>query len=279
MFAMDALDGRVAVVTGAARGMGRSHAVRLAEAGADIIAIDICRQIDSMTVRMSTREDLDHTAELVRATGRRVVCGVADVRDRPGLRAAVLDGVSTLGRLDVVVANAGIWAVRLDEPTDDEGRMRVWEDTLGVNVTGVWNTIEICSPPMIEAGRGGSIIVISSTAALQTVSNDDVAFTSYAVSKVALIGLMKMSASDLARHAIRVNAVHPTGVDTPLTVNPVVEAYFAHHAELAAQVGRAYESVDASAISDAVLFLASDASRHISGVSLPVDSGAMVRWR
>lgn len=276
---MGNMDGRVAVVTGAARGMGRSHAVHLAEAGADIIAIDICRQIESVAVKMSTREDLEETAELVRKTGRQVVHRVADVRDRPGLRAAVADGVATLGRLDTVVANAGIWAVRLDQPTDDEGRTRMWQDTLSVNLTGVWNTIEVCTPFIVEGGRGGSIIVISSTAALQTVSNDDLAFTSYAVSKVALIGLMKMSASDLARHSIRVNAVHPTGVGTPLTENAVVEEYFAAHTELAAEVARAYGALEPSAISDAVVFLASDASRYISGVSLPVDAGALVRWR
>jgi NAD(P)-dependent dehydrogenase (short-subunit alcohol dehydrogenase family) len=132
---------------------------------------------------------------------------------------------------------------------------------------------------MIDAGNGGSIIVISSTAALQTVSNDDLAFTSYGVSKVALIGLMKMSASDLAPHSIRVNAVHPTGVGTPLTENAVVDEYFAKNTELAAEVSRAYGMVEPGAISDAVVFLASDASRHISGVSLPVDSGSLVRWR
>jgi SDR family mycofactocin-dependent oxidoreductase len=276
---MGSMDGRVALITGAARGMGRSHAVRLAEAGADIIAVDICAQIESVAVKMSRPEDLEETAALVRQAGRKVVCGVADVRDRPALRAVVTEAVGALGRLDTVVANAGIWAVCVDQPIDDEGRMAMWQDTIGVNVTGVWNTIEICRPFMIEAGNGGSIIVISSTAALQTVSNDDLAFTSYGVSKVALIGLMKMSASDLAPHSIRVNAVHPTGVDTPLTVNAVVHEYFARNPELSAAVQQAYVTVEPGAISDAVLFLASDASRHISGVSLPVDAGSLVRWR
>ncbi len=276
---MGSMDGRVALITGAARGMGRSHAVRLADAGADIIAVDICRQIESVTVKMSSREDLEETAALVRQAGRKIVCGVADVRDRPGLRAVVAEGVSAFGRLDTVVANAGIWAVRVDQPTDDAGRTEMWQDTLGVNVTGVWNTIEICAPFMIDAGHGESIIVISSTAALQTVSNNDLAFTSYGVSKVALVGLMKMSASDLAPHSIRVNAVHPTGVDTPLTVNAVVDEYFARNPELSAAVQQAYVTVEPGAISDAVLFLASDASRYISGVSLPVDAGSLVRWR
>jgi SDR family mycofactocin-dependent oxidoreductase len=276
---MGMLDGKVALITGAARGMGRSHAVRLASEGADIIAVDICGQIPSMTVAMSTPEDLEETERLVAATGRRVVCGVADVRDRGALRAAVSDGVARLGRLDVVVANAGIWAIRPQQPTDDEGRGQIWEDTLGVNLTGVWNTIEVCAPFIIDGADGGSIIVISSTAALQVVSNDDVAFTAYAVSKVGVMGLMRMAASDLAQHSIRVNAVHPTGVTTPLTANEVVDEYFAHHTALATEISRAYSNVEPGAISDAVLFLASDLSRHISGVSLPVDDGALVRWR
>lgn len=276
---MGSMDGRVALITGAARGMGRSHAVRFAEAGADIIAIDICGQIGSVTVKMSRPEDLEETAELVRKTGRRIVCGIADVRDRSALRAAVTEGVTQLGRLDAVVANAGIWAVSVEQPSDDEGRTRMWEDTIGVNLTGVWNTIEICRPFMIEAGNGGSIIVISSTAAMQTVSNDDLAMTSYGVSKVALMGLMRFSASDLAPYSIRVNAVHPTGVGTPLTENSVVEEYFARNTELNTQIQQVFANVPPGAISDAVLFLASDASRHISGVSLPVDSAALVRWK
>jgi SDR family mycofactocin-dependent oxidoreductase len=276
---MGSLNGRVALITGAARGMGRTHAVRLAEAGADIIAIDVCRQIQSVTVPMSTEDDLNETAELVRRAGCRVVCGVADVRDRRVLRSCVERGVAELGRLDVVVANAGIWTVGPEQPADDDRRTQMWNDVLGVNLTGAWNTIEVCAPIMIGFGHGGSIVVISSTAALQTVSNDDLAFTAYTVSKVALVGLMKMSASDLAQHAIRVNAVHPSGVETPLTSNAVVDDYFARHPALSAHVDQAYSNVDASAIADAVAFLASDQSRHISGVSLPVDDGSLVRWR
>jgi SDR family mycofactocin-dependent oxidoreductase len=276
---MGQLDGRVALVTGAARGMGRSHAVRLAEEGADIIAVDICRQIEEVAVRLSTPEDLAQTASTVEGLGRRVVSAIADVRDRPGLRSAVRDGVEQLGRLDIVVANAGIWAVRQDQPRDDEGRLEVWNVTLDVNLTGVWNTIEVATPFVVAGGRGGSMIVISSTAALQTVSNDDVAFTSYSVSKWGLIGLTKMSASDLAQHGIRVNAVHPSGVDTPLTLSDVVREYWGQHAELAAHTSRVYQTVEERDISEAVLYLASDASRAVSGISLPVDAGSMVRWR
>ena len=276
---MGQLDGRVALITGAARGMGRSHALRLAEEGADIIAVDICRQIDEVSVRLSTPDDLAQTASMVEGLGRRIVTAIVDVRDRPGLRSAVGGGVEQLGRLDVVVANAGIWAVRLNQPLDDEGRLEVWNVTLDVNLTGVWNTIEVATPFVAAGGRGGSMIVISSTAAMQTVSNDDVAFTSYSVSKWGLIGLMKMSASDLAQHGIRVNAVHPSGVDTPLTTSEVVREYWDSHAELAAHTSRVYQTVEERDISEAVLYFASDASRAVSGVSLPIDAGSMVRWR
>ncbi|MGD9996242.1 MAG: mycofactocin-coupled SDR family oxidoreductase [Ilumatobacteraceae bacterium] len=276
---MGQLDGRVALITGAARGMGRSHAIRLAEEGADIVAVDICADIEHVAVPLSTVDDLAETTARVEGLGRRIVAVAADVRDRSGLRAAVQEGVDRLGRLDVVVANAGIWAVRPEQPTDDEGRLDVWTVTLDVNLTGVWNTIEVAAPFVVAGGRGGSIIVISSTAALQTVSNDDVAFTSYTVSKWGLIGLMKMTASDLAQHAIRVNAIHPSGVDTPLTTSDVVQEYWNGHTELAAHTARVYQPVDERDISDAVLYLASDASRAVSGISLPVDSGSLVRWR
>src|SRR3954454_16301587 len=219
---MGQLDGRVALITGAARGMGRSHAVRLAEAGADIIAIDICRQIESVSAKLATPEDLEETVRLVEQTGRRIVARRADVRDRAELRPAITEGVAALGRLDVVVANAGTFAVRVDQPIDDAGRSAIWNVTLDVNLTGAWNTVDIAAPILIEAGRGGSIVIISSTSALQTVANDDVAMTAYAVSKWGVTGLMKMSAGDLGKHGIRVNAVHPSGVNTPLTQSDAV---------------------------------------------------------
>jgi len=275
---MGALDNRVALVTGAARGMGRSHAVRLAEAGADIIAVDICRQIEGVAAKLATPEDLSETVRLVEQTGRRVVPGIADVRDRSELRAGVAAGVAELGRLDVVVANAGTFAVRLDQPTDDAGRAAIWNVTLDVNLTGAWNTIEITAPILIEAGRGGSIVVISSTSALQTVANDDVAMTAYAVSKWGVTGLMKMTAGDLGKHNIRVNAVHPSGVNTPLTQSDAVREYWDAHPALAAHTAKVYLPVEEQDISEAVLYLASDASRAVSGISLPVDAGSSVRW-
>ena len=275
---MGELDGRVALITGAARGMGRSHAVRLAEAGADIIAVDICRQIEAVAAKLASPEDLDETVRLVEATGRRVVARQADVRDRSALRAAVSDGVAELGRLDVVVANAGTFAVRLDQPKDDAGRAEIWNVTLDVNLTGTWNTVEITAPILIEAGRGGSIVIISSTSALQTVANDDVAMTAYAVSKWGVTGLMKMAAGDLGKHGIRVNAVHPSGVNTPLTQSEAVREYWNANPALAAHTAKVYLPVAEHDVSEAVLYLASDASKAVSGISLPVDAGSSVRW-
>jgi SDR family mycofactocin-dependent oxidoreductase len=276
---MGQLDGRVALITGAARGMGRSHAVRLAEEGADIIAVDICRQIEAVAATLASPADLAETVRLVEAQGRRGVARMADVRDRGELREAVAAGVSELGRLDVVVVNAGTFAVRLDQPTDDAGRAEIWDVTLDINLTGAWNTIEVAAPFVIEGGRGGSVVVISSTAALQTVANDDVGFTAYTVSKWGVTGLMKMSAGDLAKHDIRVNAVHPSGVNTPLTQSEAVREYWDHHPELAEHTAKVYLPVEEIDISEAVVYLASDASRAVSGISLPVDAGSSVRWR
>jgi SDR family mycofactocin-dependent oxidoreductase len=276
---MGVLDGRVAVVTGAARGMGRSHAVTLAEAGADVIAVDICRQIPEVAANLATPEDLEETKRLVEATGRRVATAHADVRDRAALRAAVEAGVGEFGRLDVVVANAGTYLVRVDEPTDDEGRLRTWQVTLDVNLTGVWNTIEVCVPFIDQGGRGGSIVVISSNAVNQTVSNGDVATTAYTVSKWGVTGLMKMAAGDLAHRGIRVNAVHPSGVDTPLIQSDAVREYWDMHPDFAEQADQRYRPVTERDISHAVLYLASDAASAVCGISLPVDDGSLVRWR
>lgn len=275
---MAELDGRVALITGAARGMGRSHAVHLARAGADIVAVDICRQIDAVAADLATPEDLAETVRLVEQEGRRIVTGVADVRDRTELRAAVAAAVGQLGRLDVVVANAGTFAVRLDQPTDDAGRAEIWDVTLDVNLTGAWNTIDIAAPYVIDGGRGGSIVVISSMSSMVTVANDDVAFTAYTVSKWGVTGLMKMAAGDLAKHDIRVNAVHPSGVNTPLTQSAAVSEYWDHHPELAAHTAKAYLPISEADVSQAVLYLASDASKAVSGISLPIDAGSSVRW-
>lgn len=276
---MSTLEGTVSMITGAARGMGRSHAVHLAEAGSDIIAIDICRSIEGVPADLATPDDLAETVRLVERTGRRIVPAIADVRDRAALREAVERGVDELGRLDVVVANAGTFAVGLDQPDDDAGRAAVWGVTLDVNLTGAWNTIDVAAPYVVAGGRGGSIVVISSMATFQTVANDNVAMTAYSVSKWGLIGLMRMAAGDLAVHDIRVNAVHPSGVDTPLTMGKAVSEYWDQHPDLAAHTAKAYRPISERDVSEAVLYLASDASRAVTGISLPIDAGSSVRWR
>jgi NAD(P)-dependent dehydrogenase (short-subunit alcohol dehydrogenase family) len=168
--------------------------------------------------------------------------------------------------------------VRVDQPMDDDGRAEIWNVTLDVNLTGAWNTVDIAAPILIEGGRGGSIVIISSTSALQTVANDDVAMTAYAVSKWGVTGLMKMTAGDLGKHGIRVNAVHPSGVNTPLTQSDAVREYWNANPALAAHTAKVYLPVEEQDISEAVLYLASDASKAVSGISLPVDAGSSVRW-
>lgn len=275
---MGELDGRVALITGAARGMGRSHAVRLARAGADIIALDICRQIDEVPPNLATEEDLAETVRLVEQHGRRAVPAIADVRDRGGLRDAVDAAVARFGRLDIVVPNAGTFVIHLEQPTSDAGRHEVWQTTLDINLTGVWNTIEVAVPHVLAGGRGGSVVLISSMVTYQIVPNDDIGFTAYAVSKWGVLGLTKMLAGDLAKHGIRVNAVHPGGVDTPLIQSEAVTSYWNQHQELADYTSKAFRPITANDVSEAVLYLASDASTAVTGISIPIDDGAMVRW-
>ncbi|PKW16402.1 mycofactocin-coupled SDR family oxidoreductase [Saccharopolyspora spinosa] len=273
------LEGQVAFVTGAARGQGRSHAVRLAQEGADVIAVDICAQISSVEIPMATKEDLDETVRLVEAEGRRIAASVADVRDGVALTEAVRAGVAKLGRLDIVCANAGIYALTLDEPTDVAERRRFWQDTIDVNLTGVWNTVEAAAPIMIEAGRGGAIILTASTAASKSAANHSLAMDAYTAAKHGVVGLMRNLAVDLASHSIRVNTVHPTGVHTPMVENEVVGRYMAVNPGFAKLVQNSLpvDAVDPVDISNAIVYLASDAARYVTGVQLPVDAGFLVK--
>src|SRR5580692_7497192 len=199
--------GKVAFVTGAGRGQGRSHAIRLAEEGADIIAIDICRDYATVGYGMSTEEDLADTVKQVEALDRRIIAQPADVRDAQALKRIVDEGVAELGRLDIVVANAGICTVQ----SWDEVTPAVWQDTLDTNLTGVWNTMVAGVPHLIAAG-GGSVIAISSTAGIKGLPY----FAPYVAAKHGVVGIARTMANELARHQIRVNTVHPTGVDTPM---------------------------------------------------------------
>jgi (+)-trans-carveol dehydrogenase len=273
------VEGKVAFITGAARGQGRSHAVRLAAEGAAIIAVDICRPIDSVPYPMATPQDLAETIRQVEALDRRIIAFQADVRDYAGLKQALDEGVAQLDGLDIVSANAGILsyglAAELDEAT--------WQDMIDVNLTGVWHTAKAAMPHLIAGGRGGSIILTSSGVTLKGTPN----FAHYVSAKHGLVGLMRTLAIELAPHSIRVNSLHPTGVNTDMAHNeltyglfrpdlehPTVDDASATFQAMSALPLRWVEPAD---ISNAVLFLASDEARYITGVPLPVDAGFAIK--
>ena len=268
---MGRVEGKVAFVTGAARGQGRSHAIRLAEEGADIIAVDVPGDYDSVGYPMGTEAELADTVKAVEALDRRIVATRADVRDLAALRKAVDDGVAQLGRLDVVCANAGICTVQ----TWDEVTPQIWQDTLDTNLTGVWNTFVVSVPHLIEAG-GGSIIATSSTAGIKGLPF----LAPYVAAKHGVVGISRTMANELAKHRIRVNTVHPTGVDTPMVaglggLDPIINK----EPELGPIFMNTYpvEMVDPRDISNAVLWLASDEARYVTGLELTVDAGNTIR--
>ncbi|WP_028935602.1 mycofactocin-coupled SDR family oxidoreductase [Pseudonocardia spinosispora] len=269
---MGKLDGKVAFITGAARGMGRSHAVRLAEEGADIIAVDLCAQIDSVPYPMAEPTDLDETASQVEALDRRIVARQADVRDRDALRAAFDAGVAELGAVDIVLANAGI------APHSLRPQAQEWHDVLAVNLTGVYHTVEVAVPSMIERGAGGSIVITSSTAGLTGIGGGSPGGLGYAAAKHGVVGLMRSYANLLAQHSIRVNTVHPTGVATPMIVNDVMREFFERDPSLGQNMNALpvpmIESLD---VSHAIAWLVSDEARYVTGVTLPVDAGFVVK--
>lgn len=273
------LAGKVVLITGAARGLGRSHAVRLAEEGADIVAVDLCGPVDTVTTYPpATRADLDETARIVEKLDRRIVAAVADVRDGSALREAVADAVVELGGLDAAVANAGIVSFG---STLDLSEL-AWRDVLDVNLTGVWNTARAAIPHLIARG-GGSLTLISSIGGLRGMPN----VGHYVSAKHALVGLMRSMANEFAPHRIRVNTVHPTNTDTDMIQNPGTYRMFAPDVAEATQEDAlpAFLSlnalevpwVDPVDVSNAVLYLASDEARYVTGVTLPVDAGALVR--
>jgi SDR family mycofactocin-dependent oxidoreductase len=274
-------DGKIAVITGAARGQGRSHAVRLATEGADVIALDICRDIDSVAYDLATSADLKETARLVAEQGRRIVTAEVDVRDADALTEAVTDGARQLGGLDVVLANAGIGIM---DPTADP--RRAFRDQLDVNLVGVWNTVHAAAPIMIEQGRGGAVVLTSSAFGLIGRGGDGQGGTDgYVASKHGVVGLMRTFATWLAPHGIRVNCVNPSGVATRMVLNPAVEALFGGGDDPVPEpkpvddVANLFDValVDVQDITAAVAFLASDEARYVTGVALPVDAGMLVR--
>jgi (+)-trans-carveol dehydrogenase len=272
---MGRLDGKVAFITGAARGQGRSHAVRLAEEGADIIATDLCGEVDSAPYEQATWEELEETAAQVEKLDRRIHLQRADVRSPEELNDAVAKGVAALGRLDIVAANAGIWShAPLMEMSDE-----MYNDMIDVNQHGVYNTCRAAVPQLIEQGEGGSIVITSSTAGRKGFNNH----VHYSAAKHAVVGMMRAMANELAPHFIRVNTIHPTSVYTKMNQNPAMWELFAPGVENPTydDFGQTFTDlnllpvpwVDPVDISNAVLFLASDEARYVTGVQLPVDAG------
>jgi SDR family mycofactocin-dependent oxidoreductase len=274
------VEGKVAFITGAARGQGRSHAVRLAEEGADIIAIDICRGFEDSTAPAATPEDLAETADMVKNLDRRIVTAEVDVRDFDALKAAVDSGVEQLGRLDIVVANAGIGTtgVKLHKMRED-----IFDETIDVNLGGVWKTVKAAVPHLQAAGRGGSIVITSSVGGSKAYPQ----VGHYIAAKHGVVGLMRTFAVELGHQSIRVNTVHPTHVCTPLLMNEATYRLFRPDLDNPgpddlAPICQSFhflpipwvEPVD---ISNAVLFLASDEARYITGVTLPVDAGSLLK--
>jgi len=273
---MGRVEGKVALVTGAARGQGRSHAVRLAEEGADVIAIDICAEIPDMPYPPTGPADLAETARLVEEQDRRVVAAEADIRDFEALSAAIAAGVEELGRLDIVAANAGITGfakpgIEISEES--------WRLHLDINLTGAWHTMKAGIPHLLAGGRGGAVIATTSTAALRGYRG----IAHYTAAKHGLTGLVRTLSQEYGSERIRVNCIAPSTVDTPMAVNDEVKRIFLPGveeptmAEFEAAATTIHplptpwlEPID---ISNALLFLASDEARYITGITLPVDAG------
>lgn len=268
------LGGKVALITGAGRGQGRAHAVKLAELGAEIVAIDICADIASIDYSNAQPDDLHETAGLVRDRGRQIIVHEVDVRDADAMQNAVDDAVSRFGRLDVVIANAGI--VRLSK-SDNEGQ--VFRDIVDVNLIGAWNDVQAAIPALIAGGRGGSIVITSSTAGLKAVGSELAGNQAYTASKRALVGLMQCWANLLAPHSIRVNTIHPTGVATGMVLNDAMAALFAANDPALATMQNALpiEMLQPEDVAKAVAFLVSDDAAFITGTAWPLDAGFTVR--
>jgi SDR family mycofactocin-dependent oxidoreductase len=283
---MGLLDGKVAVVSGAARGQGRAHAVRLAREGADIIAMDICADVETVHYPLATPEDLCETVAQIERLGRRVAATQTDVRDATAVAAAIDDGVAALGRLDIVVANAGIAMYDAADTMSEQS----WRDMIDTNLTGVWTVCRGSMPHMIDSERGGAMVLISSVAAHVGMLH----LSHYSAAKTGLVGLMRALAVELAPHMIRVNTIHPTSVNTGMIINDATYDLLVPGAGPAARDGadkapadvlEAFKGINAMPvawaepedISDAVVYLVADSGRYVSGTQLSVDAGAAAK--
>lgn len=272
---MGKLEGKVAFITGAARGQGRSHAIRLAQEGADIIAVDVSQQVETVPYDTARPGDLEETVREVEALDRRIIATEADVRDLSALRQAADDGVAQLGRIDIVLANAGISTMAPTLEMDET----MWQTMIDINLTGVWKTVRAAAPHIVAGGRGGSIVLTSSLAAMW--ANENIAH--YSAAKAGLIGMMQVLAKELAPQSIRVNTVHPTTVATEMILNDATYKLFrpdieqptrADFEEAARELNRLPVSmVEPVDISNAVLYLVSDDGRYVTGTTHVVDAG------
>jgi (+)-trans-carveol dehydrogenase len=270
------LDGKVVFITGAARGQGRSHAVRMAEEGADIIALDLCAQAETIGYPMSTPEDLAETVEQVEALDRRIVAQIGDVRDQEGLERVVREGVAELGRLDGLILNAG---VSVNAHSAWDFTESAWDESIEINLTGVWKSAKAAIPSMIEAGNGGSIVITSSYAGINGYAN----VAPYVAAKHGVIGLMRTLANELGPHRIRANAICPGNVNTDMIHNEVLYKLFRPDLEnpryedlvdiLESYTLLPVALIEPRDISNLMLFLLSDEARHLTGVEIPLDAG------
>ena len=274
---MGILEGKVAFISGGARGQGRSHAVRLAEESADIVTFDICEELDTVAYAGATHEDLATTVKLVESLDRRIIARKADVRDFDAVEAVLDEGIAEFGRVDIVLANAGIMPI-VGEPGQ---RRQAWYDAVDVMLTGVWNTCEVAIPVLVDQGEGGSIVITSSTAGsratLRTIAGKSHGMLGYYAAKHGVVGLMRAYANMLGPHSIRCNTVHPTAVNTPMVVNPEFEEFVRENPAFAEASHNSLpvHMVEPLDISNTVLHLCSDAGRYITGSAVPVDAGAI----
>jgi SDR family mycofactocin-dependent oxidoreductase len=277
---MSKLEGKVAFITGAARGQGRSHAVRLAEDGADIVAVDICADVETVPYPLGTADELAETAKLVEAAGRRCATATADIRSLEQLGAAVDLAKETFGQIDILVSNAGIWSGATDSWSLDE---ETWQTMIDINLTGQWKTAKAVVPTMIEGGNGGAITITSSSIGLKATTGN----VHYTSAKHGVIGLVRTLAHELAPHNIRVNAVCPTTVNSPMITNDALYSLFRPDLESPSLADAEpglndlnlldVTMMEPAEVSAAISWLVSDDARYVTGIALPVDAGSTAK--
>lgn len=273
---MGKLDGKVAFITGAARGQGRSHAVRFAEEGADVIGVDVTTQIDTVPYPTARPGDLEETVRQVEDAGQRMLASEVDVRDLAGLTRAADDGAAELGTIDIVIANAGISTMAPTLEMDEN----TWQTMIDINLTGAWKTVRAAVPHIVSGGRGGAVVLTSSLAALMTNAN----IAHYTAAKAGMVGLMEVLAKELAPQNIRVNSVHPTTIATDMVLNDATYRLF--RPDLEDPTRQDFEDAAASMnplpmpvpeseeITKAIMYLVSDDARYVTGNTHVVDAGA-----